>query len=52
MDKFTEGNKMVVEENSKDLISVLWNGVDIFRSKMDANEYKDYHCKTKYEVLM
>ena len=32
---------MAVEENSKDLISVLWNGVDIFRSKMDANEYKE-----------
>ena len=29
-------------ENSKDLISVLWNGADILRSKMDANEYKDY----------
>lgn len=42
MDKFTEGNKMVAEENSKDLISVLWSGADILRSKMDANEYKDY----------
>lgn len=29
-------------ENSRDLISVLWNGADILRSKMDANEYKDY----------
>ncbi len=29
-------------ENSKDLISVLWGGADILRSKMDANEYKDY----------
>lgn len=29
-------------ENSKDLISVLWAGADILRSKMDANEYKDY----------
>lgn len=29
-------------ENSKDLISVLWSGADILRSKMDANEYKDY----------
>lgn len=28
--------------NSKDLISVLWSGADILRSKMDANEYKDY----------
>ena len=28
-------------ENSKDLISVLWSGADILRSKMDANEYKD-----------
>ena len=33
---------MVAEENSKDLISVLWSGADILRSKMDANEYKDY----------
>lgn len=29
-------------ENGKDLISVLWSGADILRSKMDANEYKDY----------
>lgn len=29
-------------ETSKDLISVLWNGADILRSKMDANEYKNY----------
>ena len=29
-------------ENSKDLISVLWSGADILRSKMDANEYKTY----------
>ena len=29
-------------ENSRDLISVLWSGADILRSKMDANEYKDY----------
>ena len=33
---------MAEQENSKDLISVLWNGADILRSKMDANEYKDY----------
>ena len=33
---------MAEMENSKDLISVLWNGADILRSKMDANEYKDY----------
>lgn len=29
-------------ENSKDLLSVLWGGADILRSKMDANEYKNY----------
>lgn len=29
-------------ENSRDLIRVLWSGADILRSKMDANEYKDY----------
>lgn len=28
--------------NSKDLISVLWSGADVLRSKMDANEYKNY----------
>ena len=33
---------MAALENSKDLISVLWSGADILRSKMDANEYKDY----------
>lgn len=33
---------MACVENSKDLISVLWSGADILRSKMDANEYKDY----------
>ena len=36
------GNKMAETENSTDLISVLWSGADILRSKMDANEYKDY----------
>lgn len=35
-------------ENSKDLIGVLWGGADILRSKMDANEYKDY---ITYQVL-
>lgn len=29
-------------ENSRDLVSVLWSGADILRSKMDANEYKNY----------
>ena len=29
-------------ENNKDLLSVLWGGADILRSKMDANEYKNY----------
>ncbi len=33
---------MAEAENGKDLISVLWSGADILRSKMDANEYKDY----------
>lgn len=33
---------MAEMENSKDLISVLWGGANILRSKMDANEYKDY----------
>ena len=31
---------MAEQENSKDLISVLWSGADVLRSKMDANEYK------------
>ena len=33
---------MAEQENSKDLISVLWSGADVLRSKMDANEYKNY----------
>ena len=33
---------MAEVEGSKDLISVLWSVADILRSKMDANEYKDY----------
>lgn len=36
------GIKMAELENSRDLIGVLWSGADILRSKMDANEYKDY----------
>lgn len=42
MDKNWRKRKMAELENSKDLISVLWSGADILRSKMDANEYKDY----------
>ena len=42
IEKTTEENKMAELENSRDLISVLWSGADILRSKMDANEYKDY----------
>ena len=26
----------------KDLLQVLWNGADVLRGKMDANEYKTY----------
>ena len=33
---------MAEQENNKDLISVLWSGADVLRSKMDANEYKNY----------
>jgi type I restriction enzyme M protein len=41
--KGTDGGiKMAELEKSRDLISVLWSGADILRSKMDANEYKDY----------
>ena len=35
---------MAEQENNKDLISVLWSGADVLRSKMDANEYKNYLC--------
>ena len=38
----TEENDMADIENSKDLTSVLWSGADVLRSKMDANEYKNY----------
>ena len=34
----TETNR----NESKDLLSVLWAGADVLRSKMDANEYKTY----------
>jgi len=27
---------------SKDLLQVLWDGADVLRGKMDANDYKDY----------
>lgn len=40
--KKTGEREMAEMENSKDLISVLWSGADILRSKMDANEYKNY----------
>ena len=40
--EITEEKEMAELENSKELISVLWSGADILRSKMDANEYKDY----------
>ena len=33
---------MAEMENSRDLNSVLWSGADVLRSKMDANDYKDY----------
>ena len=31
-----------MKENSKALNQILWEGADILRSKMDANDYKDY----------
>ena len=42
MKNIAEEESMAEIENGKDLISVLWSGADILRSKMDANEYKDY----------
>ena len=47
---------MAEQENSKDLISVLWSGADILRSKMDANEYKNttlqlFHKKISYRTF-
>lgn len=33
---------MAEVEGSKDLISVLWSGADILRSKMDANVSERY----------
>ena len=26
----------------KDLLQILWDGADVLRGKMDANEYKTY----------
>ena len=31
-----------MSDNRKDLETVLWAGADVLRSKMDANEYKNY----------
>jgi len=31
-----------MSESKKDLETILWAGADVLRSKMDANEYKDY----------
>lgn len=31
-----------MENNTRTLTNVLWEGANILRSKMDANEYKDY----------
>ena len=31
-----------MSEIRKELDAVLWAGADVLRSKMDANEYKDY----------
>jgi type I restriction enzyme M protein len=36
-----EDDSMAIEKN-KELISVLWDASNLLRSKMDANEYKDY----------
>lgn len=33
---------MEIKGNTKGLQQILWEGADILRSKMDANEYKDY----------
>ncbi|MGO2685903.1 MAG: type I restriction-modification system subunit M N-terminal domain-containing protein, partial [Enterococcus italicus] len=33
---------MVSNQNSKNLYQALWSSADILRSKMDANEYKNY----------
>ena len=31
-----------MNDGRKELEAVLWAGADVLRSKMDANEYKDY----------
>ena len=33
---------MAITENSKELRQILWDGADILRSKMDANDYNIY----------
>jgi type I restriction enzyme M protein len=42
LERLTEESEVAELENGRELISVLWSGADILRSKMDANEYKDY----------
>ncbi len=32
----------VISDGRKELEAILWAGADVLRSKMDANEYKDY----------
>ena len=31
-----------MSDGRKELETILWEGADVLRSKMDANEYKDY----------
>lgn len=40
-DKICE-EKYKMSDSRKELETVLWAGADVLRSKMDANEYKDY----------
>ena len=40
-DDMKHGERFVMADG-KDLLQVLWNGADVLRGKMDANEYKTY----------
>ena len=39
-----------MSDSRKELETVLWAGADVLRSKMDANEYKDYLLRSSHKI--